>query len=169
MNQQIGADLDTAYNMLTPSVYNFHNKQITSKIKKEEPKKENSKQNKSCLELIWYFITWPFSCCSLTKNNITKDEKVVDNIIINNSMNENNNVVINNEQKWVDTGLNKIPLNEFDKRLNSLILQREQQDKEFLSNLQNKEHAQNNFQEFNKKRNEEINEQFKQMQKDKCY
>jgi hypothetical protein len=153
MNQPIGANLNEAHNMLTPSVYDNYNKKVINKI-------EHKPQSRpTFFQRVWSWITYPLSCCWNTDD--TNETEVYHDLKYDNTQ-------LPNQPKFVDTGLNKIPVDVFEERLKALQAELDRQDKEFLRDV-SREEAQKRFDEFNKVRNDEVNVQFKQMQREKGY
>lgn len=162
--RMIGANLNEAHLMLTSSIYDERNKTICNKQNIQKP----------WYQRFWEILTYPLSCCYQSNN----DESTNNKEIVNSSEHEKNPIQINKTSEtkeqtkeetkgeYVDDGLTKIPQNVFENRLQALIDIRAQQDREFAIGREN---AQIAFDTFNKKRNEEVNEQFKQMQKEKGY
>lgn len=169
MNQTtIGANLNEAHMMLTTSSYDDYNKKVIARISREhrpEPHPEPIPKP-TWWQTCWSYITYPFRCCYGTKDDIIEHNNSKTTNLINSR--ETTSEITPNKEQWVDTGLNKIPQNEFEKRLQALQAERDKQDREFLQNV-SREDTQNQFNAFNKKRNEEVNEQFRQMQQEKGY
>lgn len=166
MNQPIGANLNEAYSMLTPSVYDEHNRKVIEKISQEHrPQVKKYKPQPTWWQKIWSNITYLFTCCSPTNDNETEIE-------VNYDLKYDNTACAppstpTKPDIWVDTGTNKIPVDIFEQRLKALQNQRDLQDEEFKSI--SREDVQKQFDNFNRIRNEEVDDQFRQMQREKGY
>lgn len=102
---------------------------------------DTNKKKKNWVDTIFYYCT----CCCKSKQNEKCD--VV-------------GIIIKPEpQMIIDTGIGAIPPDEFELKLKVLQNLRDEQDREFRYVPDN-----SSFDEFNKRRNNEINEQFEQLQ-----
>jgi hypothetical protein len=171
------ADLNEAYNMLTPSVYDKRNKVAIQQISDEhrKPIVQPLIQPPVPTPTNWWTrlcnnVTYLFCCCTTAQPD-EDDVQVPVSSLVSVSVSVHAPEPIDDPLGFKnDDGYGKIPQDTAEARMNAMIAERNRQDNLYFPQTDEaRAKAKVSFDEFNRVRNAEVDAQFKQMQRERGY